>query len=278
MVATAEIRAPAAETTTVAAGPTAGIRSPFAGVTTIFNIPTAQIRASGFVTTSLTKTTNTVRVSQAVVTSIVKGRIDNRKVRSWWFSQDGHDFYVLRLGDTRTLVYDLTTDTWSHWSDPDTEYWRPQCGMNWLDMANPSFTIDGATSNAICGDDNFGLLWVIEPELGYDEAPRTDLNDAPFPRKVVGGVLQRLRDTTKVGAVYVTMNLGEPQFTGAGITLRTSVDNGQNWLDHGTITIDPGNYDQEIVWRALGLIRAPGMIFEISDNGAADRIDSLDMR
>lgn len=277
MVATAEVRGSQGVVTTVATVVTAGIRGSQGLVTTVYNIPTVGLRASQGLVTTVTKTTNTIRSSQAVVTSVVKGRIDNRKIRCWPFSQDGHDYYVLRLGDTRTLVYDLTTDCWAHWSDPDTEYWRPQCGMNWLDMDNPSFTIDGMTSNAICGDDNFGLIWCIVPEQGYDEPPRTDLEDAAFPRKIVGGLPQRLRETTPVGAVYLTMNLGEPQFTGAGVTLRTSDDNGQNWTNHGTITITPGDYSQEFVWRSLGLIRAPGRIFEISDNGV-DRIDSLDMR
>ena len=277
MVTTTGVRAPFGDVTTVIKSLTSGIRSPFASVTVVYNIPTTGVRSSEFISTTLTKTSNAIRVSQATVTTVARGRIDNRKVRSWAFSQDGHDYYVLRLGDTRTLVYDLSTDTWSHWSDPDTEYWRPQCGLNWLDMDNPSFTTDGATSNAICGDDNYGLLWAITPEQGYDEAPREDLSDAAFPRKIVGGLPQRLRETTPVGAVYLTMNLGEPQFTGAGVTLRTSDDNGQNWTDHGTITITPGDFSQEFVWRSLGLIKAPGRIFEISDTGV-DRIDSLDMR
>lgn len=277
MVATIGIRAPAAEVTTVATVITAGIRAPAAEITTVYNIPTIGLRAAEAVVTNLTKTTNTIRAAQAQVTTIVKGRIENRKARCWPGSLDGHDLYVLRLGDTRTLVYDLTTDCWMEWADPDAEFWRPQCGMNWFGMGNNSFT-RGITSDLIAGDDNFGLLWVVEPERGYDEAPRDDLPDAAFTRRVVGGVPMRMRATQKVGAVYATIDGGDPQFAGGAITLRTSDDNGETWQDHGTITIEPGNWNQEIVWRSIGLIKAPGRIFELTDNGATVRIDGLDMR
>lgn len=276
MVATASIRDSGGSVTAVAAS-TPALRASQFGVTTVYNIPSAAIRSSGMVVTSITKTTNVVRASQQSVTAVCKGRIDNRKVRSWWFSQDGHDFYVLRLGDVRTLVYDLSTDKWMEWADPDHDYWRPQCGLNWGGMGNVSF-ISGATSNAICGDDNFGLLWVIEPERGYDEAPRDDLPDAGYTRTILGGMPMRMRETIKVGAAYVTMDLGNPQISGAGMTLRTSDDYGKTWTSHGTITVEPGNYDQEFVWRSIGLVKAPGRIFEISDNGATIRIDGLEIR
>lgn len=277
MVATVSIRDSAASVTTVLAAPTAAIRASQFGVTTVYNIPAAAIRASGMVVTTLTKTSNTIRASQQSVTLIGRGRIDSRKVRSWWFSQDGHDFYVLRLGDVKTLVYDLTSNKWMEWADPDNPYWRPQTGLNWLGMGRKSFD-GGATSNAVAGDDNYGLLWVIEPERGYDEAPRSDLPDAPFTRKIVGGIPMRMRETFQVGAAYVTMDLGNPQFANGSITLRTSNDSGNTWVDHGTLTVTPSDYSQEFAWRSLGLIRAPGRMFELSDNGATVRIDGLDIR
>jgi hypothetical protein len=44
------------------------------------------------------------------------------------------------------------------------------------------------------------------------------------------------------------------------------------------LTVTPSDYSQEFAWRSLGLIRAPGRMFELSDNGAAVRIDGLDIR
>jgi hypothetical protein len=144
-------------------------------------------------------------------------------------------------------------------------------------MGANAFTA-GATSNVLAGDDNYGLLWAVEPERGYDESPRPDLADLGFTRRAIGGVPIRLRNTMQIGAVYLTMNLGDPQFLGAGVTLRTSADSGNTWVDHGTLTVTPNDYNQEFAWRSLGLVRAPGRIFELTDNGAAARIDGLDIR
>lgn len=144
-------------------------------------------------------------------------------------------------------------------------------------MGKVSFS-QGANTKIVMGDDVFGLLWTLDPNQGYDEAPRVDLEDQEFTRQVVGGMPMRMRETQKVGAAYLTADMGTPQLTGANITLRTSDDYGKTWNDHGTITVEPDNYNQEFVWRSLGLIKHPGRMFEITDNGASVRIDGLDIR
>ena len=198
------------------------------------------------------------------------------RVRAFPFSLDGHDYYVLHLGQQSTVVYDLTTGQWAEWGSPDLPYWRLNYGFNWLSMPGSAYT-SGNTSNALCGDFLNGQLWTLKPEQGYDEDLMTG-EAIPFTRRVVGGVPMRLRETQKVGAAYVTASIGVPSLTGAEITLRTSDDNGYTWTDHGTITATADDYDQEYVWRSLGLIKAPGRIFEITDTGATVRIDGLDIR
>ncbi len=244
----------------------------------VVNFPTQELRASEFYLTAVIEKTGGLKVAQARQIAIAKGRTTTRKVRCWTFTLDGHDFYVLHLGDIDgTLVYDLTTGQWMEWQSPALRHWRANCGSNWIGMGGQAF-IDGADSKVVAGDDNNGILWTLEPDQGYDQSTRESLPDHSFTRRVVGGVPMRLRETQKVGAVYLTADLGTPQITAASVTLRTSIDDGHNWTDHGTITVAPGDYGQEFVWRSLGLIRAPGMIFEITDNGASVRIDGLDMR
>lgn len=211
------------------------------------------------------------------VYAIGNTRTDNRRVRAWCFRLDGHNFYLIRLGESSTLVYDMTTGQWAEWSSPNLPVLRVNCGMNWLGM--PSIALeDGHTTNILAGDDTAGLLWTLKPEQGYDEAVRETIPDWPFTRRVVGGIPMKMRETQKVGAAYVTASIGSPSLTGADITLRTSDDDGNTWTDHGTITAESGNYDQEYAWRSIGLIKAPGRIFEITDTGASVRIDGLDIR
>ena len=62
---------------------------------------------------------NNLEISQSRLLVAVRGRPGNPRLRDWTFSLDGHDFYVLRLGDDLTLVYDATTEQWVDWSDRD---------------------------------------------------------------------------------------------------------------------------------------------------------------
>lgn len=245
----------------------------------VINFPTDFMDVSQLVTVAVEKPIpEEVNVSQLNVLAVVRGRIENHRVRAFPFRLDGHDYVALRLGEDETLIWDFTTQQWARWSsEVDNNVWRPSVGNNWTGMGK-AFYDDGLTSDIILGDDTFGLLWGLNAEEGVDEHPDPLRPNLPFTRKIVGGIPMRLRETAKVGAVYLTADLGNPQLTGANITLRTSDDYGKSWSDQGTITVEPGNYDQEFVWRSIGLIRAPGRIFEVSDNGATVRIDSMDMR
>src|SRR6478609_3629716 len=179
-----------------------------AQVIAVYNYPTESVlidqgQVLGAITASITQ-----KITQAQVLAVVKGRVDNHKVRAWTFSLDDHDFYVLRLGMRGTLVYDLTTNTWADWSSKDLNFWRAQTGMNWLGSDIASFN-EGATGDAFAGDDTYGVIWGIVPEVGVDDDPRgEDYDIQTYTRQVVGGTVQRGRDTRSVGAAYLTCSVG----------------------------------------------------------------------
>lgn len=248
-----------------------------ARVLTIYNVPTENLLVTQGAVKALVEPSLDIEVSQARVLAVVRGRIENRKLRAWGFSLDGHDFYVLRLGETETIIYDMSTGQWQVWDDGINPVWRAQVGTNWLGIGQNGY-LTGAMSQVISGDHNYDIIWSLDPALGYDEHPVTEGEAIPFERKVTGGIPMRLRNTKKIGAAYLTAAVGFPQVVGAEITLRSSDDNGQTWSDHGTLTAEVDNYSQEFVWRSLGLVKAPGKIFEITDNGASVRLDSLDVR
>lgn len=247
-------------------------------VFSVYNFPSKGEQVSQARVILPVKRDGAMDVSEARVFAVVQGRIENHKVRAFPFRLDGHDMVALRLGEGSTLVWDFTTQQWARWSsETDNNVWRPSVGNNWTGMGK-SFYDSGLNSDVILGDDTFGLLWGLNPDFGVDEHPDSDRPDLPYIRKVVGGMAMRLRETLRVGAVYLTADVGTPQITDATISLRTSDDYGKTWQDQGTITVEPGNYNQEFVWRSIGLIKSPGRIFEITDNGATVRIDSMDMR
>ncbi len=243
----------------------------------ILGYPSKRMDVSYFEVRPVVKPLVNVEVSQFQVLAVIKGRIENRRVRAWGFTLDGHDFYVLRLGETETLVYDLTTDQWMQWDDASNPVWRAQIGGNWVGAKRANYQ-DGLITNVVAGDHNYGILWTLNPSSGVDMHPTIEEEFLPFTRQVVGGLPMRMRNTQKIGAAYLTASVGVPQYLGANISLRTSDDNGKNWTSHGTITAEIDNFNQEFVWRSLGLLKAPGKIFEFTDDGATVRLDGLDIR
>lgn len=198
-------------------------------------------------------------VSQLRVLALIRGDVDRHRIRTWTFSLHGHQFFVLRLGIVDTLVYDYTTKRWSSWKTLGLNYWRAHTGMNW-------------ENEIVAGDTTEGLLWDISAEAYMDDT------NVAIERVVTGGHPMRLRGALACNGVMVTGSVGHHQGSGVTITLRTSDDNGATYDSHGSIELgDPGDFKDEIVWRSLGTIHAPGRIFEITDTGVATRIDGLDM-
>lgn len=220
------------------------------------------------------------RVSNAVVLAAVRGRISNPKLRAWTFTLDGHDFYVLRLGTDVTLIYDVYSEQWTDWDAFSETYWPVNCGINWtggtglLDTDGSSFG-----SNVLVGDDTYGLLWFLDPNQAWDEAPeQLDPSQEKFFERVLQGqVAMKGREVLPCYAVWLTTDMGDPAYVGAGVKLEISDDAGKTYDDMGTVTVTTGENSPEISWYSLGQIGAPGRLFRITDDGAVARIDAMEM-
>jgi len=252
------------------------IRATEARVILAMNFPTEFMRTTQVRVYAAEKANNSLHVSQARVLVAMAGRTANSRMRDWTFSLDGHDFYVLRLGDQETLVYDLTTEQWVDWSDRDYSFWRANVGVNWQ---GAMALAQNYGSNVLVGDDNFGLLWFLDPEQPHDENPDYLAVEQQiyFERIVMGQVALRGRAAVPCFAAWLTADMGSPAFDGAGVTLYTSDDAGNTYDDHGLVTVPPSDFDAEISWYSLGQITAPGRLFKIVDNGAIARIDGFEM-
>lgn len=239
------------------------------------NFPTDFIRASqGAVISALRKTPN-MQVSQAAVLAAIRGTPANPTVRAWTFTLDGHDYYVLRLGDDDMLVYDRFSKQWMDWrSGEANRVWRANTGLNW---AGATAFAASFGSNIIVGDDSFGLLWLLDPLQGFDQAPASTSPDQPFARIVSAQVVARMRDVIPCYEIFITTDMGSPAFTGASVSLLMSDDAGKNFDNMGTIEAVLGDDTQEFSWTSLGQIEAPGRLFRVVDNGAFARIDAMDM-
>lgn len=187
-------------------------------------------------------------------------------VRAWAFELDGHEFVAYSLGDLGTYVYDDTTQRWSEWRTQGYgNSWNAERGVYWYDGRWVAATIQDPT--------------VVE--LAFDSM--LDDGFRTIYRSATALITLRHRDANlDVGALHLDASVGSPSYTepnppGARIGLRYSDDEGETWTDYEYVALDVGSRKQDVQWRSLGTIFAPGRIFEISDEGGAVRIDGASL-
>lgn len=252
----------------------AGSEFPFvqarqAGIYSLVSRPAEQLhsRQSAAVVVAAAETSNgnfDVYTHQLGVYVLVKGRPDTRKLRAWTFTQDDHDFYVLHLGSEKTLIIDMMTNQWSSWRSKGKAIWRASVGLGW-------------EQDNIGGDVTVGLLWNIDPAVRDDDDVGGLAADRfPIETIVRGMYPMRLRNSLSCYRATITMD-GSPVADGVGVTLRTSDDFGRTWVNHGEKLLIDVSRLYEISWVGLGLITAPGRLFEIIDTGYIHRLDALDV-
>lgn len=243
-------------------------------VRSIYNIPTENVRLTQvLVRTTLGKSAPFVRASQSLIRAIVLGRVDDPKIRVWTFTLDGHDFYVLRLGNNETLIYDLTTEQWAQWTSADQIYWSVFTGTNWV--GGNRFSSEFG-SNIIVGSDSNGSLFFLDPEKPDDDSVVSGRNAVPFRRRLTGQLVTRGYDYTRVYEVQLLGSIGQLDLgADLSIDLQYSDDRGDNYVSAGAIATQENAYDVRASWRSLGSFTSPGRLFRIEDFGALKRVDSL---
>lgn len=221
----------------------------------------------------------TVQESKFLVLVAARGRVADPRVSAWTFTLDGHDFYVLRLGDAATLLYDVYSEQWVEWTTDQSGAWRVNTGVNWVGGQALAHIYGSAV---IAGDDTFGRLWFLNPEQPYDDVPDPALVPAQtsFTRIVTGQVLAGGRDFLPCYAAFLdgdNYGFGTTDFVPV-VTLETSDDQGRTFYNHGTLDmVTDYSADNPYEWTSLGQIASPGRIFRITDNGMFARISGLEM-
>lgn len=193
------------------------------------------------------------------------------KVRAWGFSQDDHDNFVLRLGNTETLVYDAVSQQWSVWDSGVGTPWRANYGVNWQGLSKANIDA-GVASDVIVGDDTTGTLWSLDPDQSYDDqASGTDTD--PITTTVTTGYPRRGSTSIRNNRVFLALRTGDEA---GSVELFTSDDGGETYQSQGVVALNAGEYNQEVVWRSLGKITYPGRVFRFDDDGSSVRLDGVD--
>ena len=274
MALTPQTRSSQQFVTVVSGGATRESKTVQSFVNVVANYPTdGTLSSQQFVQAVTAGETRETKSSQQFVQVVVRGRIDDPKVRVWTYTLDGHDFYVMRLGNLETLVYDVSTGQWSVWAGGQDETWKAYTGQNWIGSGPLAYAYG---SNVVVGDDGNGSIYFLDPTQYVDDASATGSSQVTFERILQGQLTKRGYDNTKVFAVELLGSIGKmsnPDLT--NVTLYYSDDRGQTYTSAGTITVANNETDKRVDWRSLGSFSAPGRLFKLVDDGALQRIDNL---
>jgi hypothetical protein len=243
-------------------------------VRTVFNYPAEAARFSQMVVRSFDVPSPMLRVAQVFVRVLIKGRVDDPRVRAWTFTLDGHDFYVLHLGTIETLVYDTHSGEWYSWGSGTDPLWRAYTGCNWI--GGRKFGLNW--SNVICGDDGNGALYFLSPDDDYDDDSIVGADTPrPFTRMATGQlVVKPGYASVPCFGVQLFGSIGSNASDDVTVNLQVSDDRGFTYTDCGDIALDAADYNARVNWLSLGSMVAPGRLFKITDTGALKRIDGLE--
>lgn len=186
---------------------------------------------------------------------------DARRSRCWWFTFDGHTFYVMDLGPEGTYVYDTLTKQWARWYTEGFDgQWNMKAGTMWGSL------------RIVAGDAVSGEVWVVDPNNPMDESWRI------MRHVVTGGIVLRGRvyvDMAQLRLVGSAGSITNDAGT-ASVSMRFSDDQGKTWVGPYTVAVTEGEFEEETSWASLGSFMEPGRVIEISDEGGVIRIDALD--
>lgn len=261
----------------VTGGATPSVEITQAFVTAIANFPTESVEVSQAFNLVVTGgATSDIEVSQAFIMVVVRGRVEDPAVRAWTFTLDGHDFYVLRLGNIETLVYDFHAEQWYVYGSHDTDIWRAFTGINWQ---GGNYLSQPYGTNIVVGDDGNGALYFLNTDQSYDDDAREGESVLrEFTREVYGQVPTRSFDAIPCYGVQLMGSIGEmTEAALTTVTLYTSDDQGNTYDSQGAVTIPNAGYDTRVEWWSLGQFTAPGRLFKVTDRGTLHRIDYLEM-
>lgn len=185
----------------------------------------------------------------ALVSYVTLG-VERFTLRSWGFNLDQHQFYVLHLGAEGTWVYDVLSSEWANWETQGFNQWNAEAGAEWND-------------EVFFGDNNLPTLWRLDPDSFLDDDFRL------IRRVVTGGIPANARDTLRSGLLVLSAekqsDLDDESVP--YVQLSISDDGGDTYKLRDALDVDD-NPTQDLSWRGLGTIRAPGRIFKIEDEGA----------
>lgn len=198
-----------------------------------------------------------VRDGQVVSENGIAERIGRAtSLRAFRFAWDGHEFYALEIGGEGTLLYDLQTGGWHRRKTYGQALWNVrgcvQVGANVYLGSGSNGTIHALSASALNDGAGLPLIKVLTcavPVMG-------------------AGICANVLLNCSVGNAA-----GEPE-----IFLRWSDDQARTFVEWREESLGKqGEYRTRVSWRTLGMMDAPGRLFEFRcSDDVALRVSSAD--
>lgn len=194
---------------------------------------------------------------QRISTHAIERAIENMAAISdaegWFYTQDGHSFYVLTFPTERqTFVYDAATKLWHERKSGTDEFarWRASHGVN-------------AFGKTLVGDTSTATIYRLDKNI-FTEAGSVIQRVGTSPPLYAAGkraTMSNLEIEIETGVGLVTGQGADPQ-----IVLQWSDDSARTWSSEqvrsfGTL----GAYTQRVRWNRLGSFRDRVLRFTVSD-------------
>lgn len=168
------------------------------------------------------------------------------KIRAWSFNTDQHTYYILRLGNRSTWVFDLVSRKWFNWSSYGEDYFKPHLGTQVGGMA-------------LAASDEDGTIWKVDADALTDAGVGIERRFTGYvPLKGGWAIIDSVSLHCAVGVGLVSGQGVEPK-----VGMRFSTDQGKTWSDWMFEDLgEMGQYETRVIWRRLGRVDAPGIFFE----------------
>lgn len=171
---------------------------------------------------------------------------------------EGHRFYVINLpGINESWAYDCATQEWAQWGSTDPFTDEP--------VIFKAQTSAGEGASIYMGSATDGKVWTLDPTVNTD--------DGATKRVVCSGALWTIAGKRRLNNVGLqcVRGVGNSAAPDPKVQMRLSYDGGRTWTSWLAAQLGKvGEYTVKAVWRGLGMMSQPGVVFEWSVEDAVN--------
>lgn len=194
-------------------------------------------------------------VPESVTTPMIADRLRNAapgiaQLTAFACQAEGHWFYVFNLPSTNeSYAYDCSTKEWARWGTYQAFFPDPGVFMG--------STAAGFGATTFIGSRTDSRIWLLDPANNFDDDVEKQV--------IVSGAIWTIAGKLRLNNVCLSCvrGVGNADAPDPLVWMRMSKDGARTWSVWLSGTLGRrGEYTYKAVWRGLGLVSQPGVVFE----------------